>query len=95
MAIADILAKCGMSADDVARASKKFMRDVRDTRTVAQRNEDKYADIDCRSARLEERAGGGTGVSVYTAISEGADNGSCTTRAGTYRKLRFGDGRRG
>lgn len=96
MAIADILAKCGMTADDVARVAGKCMVDVRDKRTRAQKNEDKYEHIGLRDDNLQRTAGGVSGTgNVYAEIRAGFANGGCTTRAGTYRKFKTGSGRRG
>lgn len=87
MAIADILAKCGMSAEDVKRIAEKHMKPSNGL-SVAEENERKYAGVELEEARWEKTHG-----DVYREIRAGADNGGCTTRKGTYRRLKTGDGR--
>lgn len=87
MAIADILAKCGMSAEDVKRIAEKHMKPSNGL-SVAEENERKYAGVELEESRWEKTHG-----DVYREIRAGADNGGCTTRKGTYRRLKTGDGR--
>lgn len=89
MSVASILAKCGMSAEDVQKLAQKHMTKVQ-TRTlsVAEQNELKYEGVETAEDRWEKTHG-----SVYRAIQAGTDNGNCSTRRSTYRKLKTGDGR--
>lgn len=89
MSVASILAKCGMSAEDVQKLAQKHMTKV-PTRTLslAEQNELKYDGVETEEDRWEKSHG-----SVYRAIQEGTDNGTCTTRRGTYRHQKTGDGR--
>jgi len=89
MGVAEILARCGMSADDVRKAAEKHMKPVSaPTMTLAEQNEQKYADVETEEDRWEKTHGG-----VYREIQAGTDNGTCTTRKGTYRHQKTGDGR--
>lgn len=89
MSVADILAKCGMTADDVRKAASKHLVKVNERKvSVARQNERKYADVELEEERWEKNHTG-----VYNEIYSGTDNGGCTTRKGTYRRMMTGDGR--
>ena len=89
MSVADILAKCGLTVDEVSKLASKHMVKVDERKvSVARQNERKYADVELEEDRWEKNHTG-----VYNEIYSGTDNGGCTTRKGTYRKMRTGDGR--
>lgn len=89
MSCAEILARCGMSADDVRNAVQKNMKPVVGrSLSIADLNEIKYAGVETQAERYDK-----THTGVYSEIQCGTDNGGCTTRRGTYRRIKTGDGR--
>lgn len=85
----EILIKCGYSKEEASRISGTPIPKVSQAE-IAARNEAKYSGVaNIRDSILEKDYGGHT----YRDIRAGTDNGTCTTRRGTYRKLKTGDGR--
>lgn len=92
----EILIKCGYSKEEASRISgqpipKDEPKPLKPYQAViAAINEAKYADVaNIRDSFMCKQYGGNT----YRDIRAGSDNGDCTTRRGTYRKLKTGDGR--
>ena len=88
----EILIKCGYSKEEASRISGQPIPVPPKVSqvSVAAINEAKYAEIpNVMDSFLEKNYSGNT----YQDILAGSDNGDCTTRRGTYRKLKTGDGR--
>ena len=87
----EILIKCGYSKEEASRISGQpipLTPKISKT-SVAARNEAKYAEVaNIRDSFISKQYG-----NTYREISAGTDNGACTTRRGTYRKFKTGDGR--
>lgn len=80
MTAEEILRKCGLSRESVQKMTSSMNERLSDTRSVSQRNEEKYSmfsDVD----RGEDRDIN----DIYTSLSAGFNNGGATTRKGTYR----------
>lgn len=76
MTAEEILKMCGLSRESV----QKLAKEMGDPRSVAQRNEDKYASVDVHDRGDENHTS-----DIYDQINEGFNNGGATTRKGTYR----------
>lgn len=88
----EILIKCGYSKEEASRISGQPIPVTPKVSqaSVAALNEAKYAEIpNVRDSFLEKNYSGNT----YRDIRACSDNGDCTTRRGTYRKFKTGDGR--
>jgi len=82
MSPAEILAKCGLTAEAVRKTAAKHASRI-NGESIAVINERKYGDLyegpDLDVNDIHNR---------YVALSASTDNGECTTRRGTYRYWR-------
>lgn len=76
MTAEEILKMCGLSRESVQKLAKK----MGDPRSIAQRNEDRYASVD-----VHDRGEDNHTSDLYDQIHVGFNNGGATTRKGTYR----------